>query len=629
MQRQGHYLRRNHRCDLPRRLVILDTETIPEAREGVEHHRLRCLASSRDRLGPDGRPVEATEWWEGTDPEAFWWWVTHAEAKAPKTYLYAHNVQFDLLAAGAFTHLPDLGWRLEHWNIGGRSDWFWWRRGKASMVCANSVSWLPMSVETLGGAVDVPKLPMPDAPASDEEWAAYCAQDVAVVRAAMLRVIQWVADEDLGSWRYTPAAQGFAAWRHRFLRMRPYVHGSPQAHRLERLAYHAGRCEAYRLGAQVEGEWWEMDFQNAYPALCATHPVPAELVEVRGDMTTPRYLGRPEGVGVIGEVTITTERPVVPVRTDVGTVWPTGRFRTWLPGPEIDLALEAGATVEWGQTAVYTMAPILADFARWILDRLEGPDAIADPIIRGVVKRWGQSFVGRLGARRRGWERLSEDEEAGAGVEYVIDAETGEMARTCRLAGAWWREVDMGEGENAITAIAAWVTSLARVRMAEVIDLAGRETVAYLDTDGVIVDAAGRRRLERAMAAGRLPGLRVKREIRRLRVWGPGAYEVDGAPRVKGLPSRARPLKGGGWSGERWQGVLESVQAGDVTRPLVERGRWRMPEPEPKGVVETAPRIEWQDRTTIGPQGRIADEGDPIVTPYRVEMVEGMAQVCR
>lgn len=495
------------------------------------------------------------------------------------------------------------------------------------MVCANSVSWLPMSVETLGGVVDAPKLEMPPATASDEEWAVYCAQDVAVVRLAMLRVIQWVADEDLGSWRYTPAAQGFAAWRHRFLRMRPYVHNSPQAHRLERLAYHAGRCEAYRLGAQVEGQWWEMDFQNAYPALCATHSVPAEMVEVRSDLTTERYLARPEGVGVIAEVTVTTEEAVVPVRTDVGTVWPTGRFRTWLPGPEIDLALERGATIEWGQAAIYTMAPILADFARWVLEQLEGPQAIRDPILRAVVKRWGQSFVGRLGARRRGWERLSEDEEAGAGVEYVVDAATGEMARTCRLAGAWWREVDLGEGENAITAIAAWVTSLARVRMAELIDLAGRDRIAYLDTDGVIVDDAGRGHLEEAMAAGRLPGLRLKREIRRLQIWGPGAYEVDGAPRVKGLPSRARPLKGGGWSGERWQGVLESVQAGDVTRPLVERGRWRIPDPEPKGVVLEVPGVRWEMPSQDGRQAVMVADGGLVVRPYRVETIEGTNRV--
>lgn len=627
MKRQGHYLRRNHRSDLPRRLVILDTETIPEERDGLERHRLRCLASSRDRLAPDGRPMAETEWWEGTDPEAYWWWVTHCEAKAPKTYLYAHNVQFDLLAAGAFTHLPALGWRLEHWNIGGRSDWFWWRRGKRSMVCANSASWLPMSVEVLGGAVDTPKLEMPAWPAADEEWIAYCARDVQVVRAAMLRIIQWVADDDLGSWRYTPAAQGFAAWRHRFLRMRPYVHNSPAAHRLERLAYHAGRCEAYRLGAQVDGQWWEMDYQNAYPHLCATHSVPCELIEVRADMTTERYRERPAGVGVIAEVTVETEAAVVPVRTDVGTVWPVGRFRTWLPGPEIDLALEHGATIEWGQTAVYTMAPILADFARWVLDRLEGQNAISDPIIRGVVKRWGQSFVGRLGARRRGWERVSDDDETGAGVEYVVDATTGEMVRTCRLAGAWWREVDLGEGENAITAVAAWVTSLARVRMAEVIAAAGRETIAYLDTDGVIVDATGRHRLEAAQADGQLAGLRVKREIRRLRVWGPGAYEVDGVPRVKGLPSRARPLKAGGWSGERWQGVLESVQAGDVTRPLVERGRWRMPEPEPKGVVVQLPGIRWEPPSRSGRQARMDDDGGFVVVPYRVETVEGVNQV--
>lgn len=624
---RGHYVRRNHQTLLPKRLIVLDTETIPERQGDTEAHRLRCACATRDVLDTAGRPVGLTEEFQTDTGEELWWWVTHAETRPPRTYLYAHNVQFDLLASGAFRHLPEHGWTLHRWAIGGRSDWFWWRRGRTSLVCLNSASWFPMPLEQVGQAVRTPKLPMPSRRASHEAWVDYCQRDVDVLRLAILRVIQWIGDQDLGSWRFTPAAQGFAAWRHRFMRMRPLAHGQPEAQRLERLSYHAGRCEAYRLGDLGTGPWAELDFQDAYPTLCRDHAVPAELIGIRGDVDLDRYRARPQTIGCIAEATVELDQPALPVRTDLGTCWPVGRFRAWLPGPELDLALELGADVQLHRVATYTMAPLLRDFATWILEQLHGPDPVTDPLLRAVVKRWGQSFVGRLGARRRGWERMADDPAFGVGVEYLAQAGADRLERRCRLAGAWWREADLGEGENAITAIAAWVTSLARVRLWRALQAAGRENVAYLDTDGLIVNAAGQERLEAALAAGQLPGLRVKRRLKRLEVWGPGAYQVDGVPRVKGLPTKVRPLKAGGWSGERWQGVLHAAEAGDVTRPLVKRDSWRVPEPEPRGQVVDAHTIGWERLPTGGAQAQLLGPADRVVVPYRVELHEGLTVI--
>lgn len=618
-----HYLRRNHRTLVPRRLVCLDTETVPELEGDLERHGLRCAAAVRDRLDPTGRPMDAGEDFQTDDAADLWYWLTHAETRPPRTWLYAHNVQFDLLAAGAFHHLPELGWSLHRWNIGGRSDWFWWRRGRASLVCLNSGSWFPMPLERVGTAVGWPKGRMPSSQAGLDEWLDYCLNDAHVLRLGLLRLIAWVHDHDLGSWRYTPAAQGMAAWRHRFMRLRPLVHGELEAGRLERTAYHAGRCEAYRLGELSGESWSEVDFVNAYPNLCAQLSVPYQLVGMTSEMTTERFLARPAGTGVIAEVSVEVDQPALPCRTDMGTVWGTGKFHTTLAGPELELALELGASVTWHRAGLYALAPVLRDYARWILAQLDGPDALQDPLLRAVVKRWGQSLVGRLGSRRRGWERIGDDLEGGAGMELHVDARTGSTGRRCRLAGSWWQEVDLGEGENSITAIAAWVTSAARVQLWRALEVAGRDHVAYLDTDGLLVDDHGRERLEAAAVAGQLPQLRVKRSTRRLEVWGPGAYAIDGQPRVKGLPRKAVALKGGGWSGERWQGVMESVAAGDLTRPLVSRETWQAPTPEPRGYVVDVPTVRWRQLDQGGAQAQLLDAGDRIVTPYRLEVDEG------
>src|SRR5438034_9942264 len=79
-------------------------------------------------------------------------------------------------------------------------------------------SFLPRSLERLGREIGLDRVPLPDETSSTADWLIRCQIDVEMTREIVLRLLRWLEESNLGSFRMTGAAQGSAAFRHRFMR---------------------------------------------------------------------------------------------------------------------------------------------------------------------------------------------------------------------------------------------------------------------------------------------------------------------------------------------------------------------------------------------------------------------------
>lgn len=569
---RAHYVGHNAVTRVPSRYVYLDTE----ARRTFEAHRevqtFRLAVAAFDCKRRDKNQWREREWIETTEPEALWRWIGERCARRARTVLVAHNLAYDLRIADAFTILPALGWTFKAGRVDGGQTWFIFTNEGRTLCMVDTMSWVPTALDRLGAAIGVPKLPLPADDDTEAEWFARCRRDVEILADVWRRLMRWVVTDDLGNWKLSGAGQSWAAFRHRFMRHDLLVHECDDARDAERAAAMTGRCEAWRHGELDGGPWTEYDFTTAYARIGAECAVPIRLC---GEMSRPNLVtiyAPVEGRTVLALVTVTTDVPTLATRTNQGIVWPVGTFETYAWLNELTEAIAYDARVTVQRAWVYRTAPALEGFCSWVLDGIEGRRADVDPVVRVALKHWSRALIGRTAAQWSSWAPWGVSPNADVALSDAYYREGDERFELLQLGHQLIRRTGAPDNPDAMVSIMSWVMAEARVRLWRAMMVAGIETLAYCDTDSLIVDPRGAERLERAA----LPGLRVKGQWSDLRVLGPRQIIPGGQLRAAGVPRGAVPAEGDVWVAGTWSGLSTSLRTGETASVEIAARRYQL-----------------------------------------------------
>lgn len=555
---RAHYVTGNHATRVPRSFIYLDTEA-HRAREGKrETQTFRLAVAAYDTVNKHRDGWREREWCRATDVDDLWVWISNRCRSKARTVLVVHNLAYDLRLSDAFTRLPLLGWSFVAGRVDDGQAWFIFRNGERTLTCVDSLSWVPVSLERLGELVDIRKVALPDEDDSDDAWWARCTRDVEILAEVWRRLIGWVEDDDLGNWKLSGAGQSWAAFRHRFMEHRLLVHEDDDARDAERAAAHTGRCEAWRHGKLTAGPYTEWDFTTAYAVIGAECDVPIKLAGelVRPDLAKVDRLALNRAV--LCEVEVTTDVPTLPYRDAGGIRWPVGTFVTTVWENELDLARAHGARCDIRRAWVYRRAPALEPFMRWVLDGLDGTRGDVDPVVRVALKHWSRALIGRTAARWSRWEPWGEAPTANVSLGRVHDVGAGETYSMLQLGTQLIRQRGAPDNPDAMVAVMSWVMAESRVRLWRAMQVAGIDSVVYVDTDSIIVDAAG----DALLASAEIPGLRVKGQWRELEVLGPRQLIPGASLRAAGVPRDAVRVAERTWEGSVWSGLATSLSGG-------------------------------------------------------------------
>lgn len=555
-----HYIQPNETSRLPRRFVFLDTEAHREHATGIERQTFRVGVTAwhdTDRRTGDPTPAEWAAW---TDPADLWRWVSARTRDRGRVVVVAHNLAYDLRLAGAFVHLPALGYACERVRLDRNASYAVWRRGRSTLVMVDLYSWLPARLDVVARWLQLPKPPLPSARAGDAEWLQRCIADVDVVRAAWGRIIGWLREQDLGTWQPTGAGQAWAAWRHRYMTHRVLAGLDETTRAAERESAWTGRCEAWRHGHQARGPYTEWDYHLAYARVCATTGVPVRPVGAARPASLDRVLRSSRSLAWLCRVHVDTDVPILPTRVDDHVAWPVGRFSTTIWEHELALALEEGASVEIEWARPYMRKPALQQFAGWAIPIVEAGERDGDPLIAAVVKHWTRALVGRFGLRYKTWERWATAHEPGCVLLPGQNLSDGSRYRLLWVGRDVMRETDLLDADDCVPAILAYIMGECRVRLWRAMRTAGLDQVVYIDTDSLIVSSAGHARLRRAVEDGQHPGLRQKASFASVEIMGPRQLIAGGEVRVSGLPKNARQVSPGVYEGRVWRTLGASLQ---------------------------------------------------------------------
>lgn len=668
-----HYLASNDTSWTPPAVLTLDTETrviqdIPEVQE------LRCWHVRADfRLGRQrlsGEHVEGS----GTDAADLARRVGRWADKWAETWLYAHNLNFDLTVTRLPLLLAKHGWVTSDMALDGARPWMIMHHGQRKLVIADSYSIWPMPLEQLAAAVGIVKPPLPD---GDQlgDWIQRCAADTLILHTALLEVMDWHDTNQLGRWALTGASTGWNTMRHlqaaktskraRTARQRLGLPGvdpnaqpvvidpSPDGRANDRLAIYGGRRETWRWGKLALGTYHELDFERAYQTIMAHCPLPRKRGRWFDSLPVDsRLIDDPaQQWSIIAQCQIETDVPRWPCRIKVAAVelppgaagdavtpatdhktrvfYPVGRFTTVLAGPDIAEARRLGCLKAVGHGQVHQLGNAARPWAQWSMAAQDDPQTPAT--VRLALKHQGRAVAGKWAGRTWTKEVIGLSTTYGWSYEDVFVHETQSRGAIIDLAGTKFLSVPGADSDNAYPAVLAFIESYTRVALGRAIEALGAGIIVQCDTDGMIVDtttmtsadtmteaAAGsnsptRGGLSEALAA-------VSAITGPLRLRAKTAYrtlEITGPQHIT--------LDGY----KRWSGVPSSAtkQAdGSYAAIVWPKLAWQLANGDHRGytrVVQTyrlaqsyAPGWMLSDGTVTAPEARQGDDGQPELVPW-------------
>ncbi len=569
-----HWIKHNLASRWPHRWMVWDSESRWESAEKVTTHTFRlAVAAWWDH---NTKRHAEPEYANFDSPRGLWEWVSEHAEKNGRTIAYAHNLGFDIQLCQVFDTLPALGWDLDWFNLDRDATMVTWKRDGATLVLTDSMTLFPVALQKVAGMVQDAKPDLPTNDADEAEWLIRCEADVRVLTAAVRAFNEWARDFDIGNWRASGSGLAWSLWRHKFLDDKVLASSGPENALAERHGMVTGRAECWRHGDAPAGGFFDWDMSRCYCRIAAQCEVPIRWRITVPKLTVEQYRGwRAEGA-VLSHVTVTQERPYVGLEDGNGFRWPVGTFQTWLWDPEIDLLLEAGARVTFGESRRYWRAPALRTWAEWTLDELEPSTATVPDVVGLWVKSQSRSLIGRFGMRYHQWAPHPD----GNGLNITGISTEGGPGRPNRTvmhaAGRAWAEEERVDGDDCVPAITGWVMSEARVRLWRALEAAGEGHVWHCDTDGLLVDQEGSERLHAWSAAHPKHGWLIKDRWTVGEVRSTRNYTLGDFARIAGVPSKAVRVGENKWSGEQWQGLrqglresrLDAVQVRNVTYTL-------------------------------------------------------------
>lgn len=555
-----HWLRPLVSDTMPRRQMFLDVEAFTAKSTDRERQTFRCgsLLVVDYRHSNGHRPRENLHTYDKAAELAD---AVNDEARSGETIpIWAHHADYDLWVTGLIQRLTAMGWALTRYIAQDRIYALGMARGNKRLMFCNSYPLIKGSMEKVAQWLNVAYRPLPAPMARHLRWRKRSKQDVRLLRLAIEHIQRWWNDNELGPWRVTPAALGWAAYRRRFIEHKLLVTHDAPYNQLERSAYYTGRADMDRHGELPKDDYTELDITECYGSILTHAKLPRRPL-CHGDfMSMETYRQVTRNHGVIAECEVTTDVDCVPCRSPNGVCYPVGTFMTTLCSPEIDLVLAHGGQVRFCHYAIYSMATITRKFGVWRETQLKAATDREDWPIAQLLKQWGRTTVGKFGQRRNYWQdvggALHPNEikiirERSDGANYFTDY--------LNIGGRMLLRKSDANAETAMPSVAAWVCSLARVQLWEHMQQAGRDNVLYEDTDSLMVTPKGAGNLVAVIGNG--PGkLRVKGEFQAANFKLPKCITVNGTPRMKGVAHPRKQLSATEWEVIESGGIMTQAR---------------------------------------------------------------------
>lgn len=589
--RRSHKLRPVKGMDLPQTVIFFDTETKEKRADPTvtKHHLVLGWTIFWQKASEDRKDTVVEEPFE--TGEEFWDIVERHSRPNEILYLVAHNMTFDFTIVQGFKHLVRRGWKVGSFYGERNTVIIAFKKKKCKLLLLDQMNFFPMSLKEVGKEVGLPKTEIDFKTCGRDELSAYCLNDCRIMLKAWHFYTGFIKQNDLGNFARTVPAQAFSAFKHRFMPCDIFIHGTRRALELEREGYYGGRVEAFYIGKVKERPIAYLDVNSMFPYVMRKELYPVKLVHTNMTPMYRTFLVMLSHSLVIAEVTVTTDKPLFPVRRDYKTFYPTGTFKTVLCTPELKLALAKGRIEKVHRMACYEGAKLFDRYVNFFHCLKTENQAAGQEWKTFFAKLMLNSLYGKFGQKSSKWKYLGEWHNSEEVIVMPVIDQHGNVYKEYIFAGQVWQVQEGGEGFDSFPAIAAHVTSYARTYLYKLLTQAGLKNVYYCDTDSLMVNEVGFNRLKRYINPGKLGSLDIKKIGQTLTIYGCKDYILDREVTLKGISRKAKKIAEGVYEQEHWPSLKGLFQEGDLNTYKTRRVTKTLIRKYDKGVVTPSGRV--------------------------------------
>lgn len=506
------------------------------------------------------------------------------------TFLWMHDLHRAVRVTAALEWLPRLNWRLDKLSLNPLSSWLVWRKGHDTLKIVDVMSVWPTSLDRIGQLFGLSRIAVHVDELPDLTLRNIAVRDNVILSTAVACYQHWIDYANLGTLSVTGNGQAWNAFRRNHIDHGILVHHDDELHEMERRAMWTGRAEAWWRGAWLDQPVDEWDFSTAHLQICAEEDMPVfphrplapdeSLAEI---LDEDKYL-------VLAEIEVDIDVPCLPAVLGAGIGWPVGRIVTTVWTPEIRLAVDHGRNLRVRRGWLYRRAPALRGWADWCLSQLTADDEKVPAWRKDIIKRWGNTLVGRFAMRYPRWEHVGQSPTMDVHCTPCVDLQTGEEFSLMQVGFDVWKQSGVDVPHNQAPSITGYVMSVMRAKLWALITLMPDKSLLYMDTDSLLVTDKWRTHLEWMASLGAFRGLRLKRSWEGMAIYGPRQLVTGDRARISGLPRTAVRTGRHDWEGEVTESLLEALagrRAGEVH--MVER-QWHL---EGKDERRAGPSMGW------------------------------------
>lgn len=570
---QPHYLRHNALSRVPKAVVSVTVAQQPGGggagvwRFGLGKSSVAKTATSTDR-------AESSYRWESSND--MWADVVGLATRYGRAIVVSLDMAADIRLSKGIPYLDSHGWRMERLVV--RDDAFsgQFRLGNSRITLMDLKAWLPGAMSTVGRLTARSVRNYLDPKAPYEVWLSEATTRLDATHEAMIDLVGFIRDDDLGNWHATGAGQAWANWRHNHYEHKVLAHGRPDLMELERIAAGTGRAEAWRWGALSDGPYYEWDLPHAYPDIARTLEVPIIYSGTMEGASLRLMTHPPAGRRFLLEATVTQPEPVLGHNDGSGWVWPTGTISGVWWDHELKQAVDVGATVKVSACHMYLANVALKSWADWTYEYMGGRTPGTSPARVMAVKHQGRALIGRFGVRYDKWELDGAAQKPGYYTSWLHNMETGETLPMLVLGNKQYLAHEKEWGRDAVPQIMSAIMAEARVRLWELMRSVEEKNLVYVDTDSLIVNEAGNAILRDLVGYGEGWGLRLKRTHKALDIFGPRALLSAAGNKLAGIPKTAIQVSATEWVGTLTEGIAGALSEGRADRIVVTKAGWQV-----------------------------------------------------
>jgi len=287
---------------------------------------------------------------------------------------------------------------------------------------------------------------------------------------------------------------------------------------------------------------------------------------------------------IVAKVELETTEPVYAIRGQ-RTYFPVGKYAATLCTPELLYAQKKGQLRKVIHAVLYAKADLFSSFvdtfyAMRLRFKKEGTDEYVE-----MCKKILNSLYGKFGQKAEEWTKIADCPDEPDRYEMLIYADRPGCHTIRYLMGQCFELTRFDESYDSFPAIAAHVTAYGRLWLWRLMSIAGNGNYYYCDTDSLIVNAEGLKRLKSEMDDTELGKLKTVETMQSMSIFGLKDYETETKIVTKGIRRNAERLQDGVYRQDKWPSIQGMLRKGKTDVYTVEKTLKHLARTYEKGIV--------------------------------------------